>query len=305
MEAPGTLLFHRDFQGLTGGHLKVWHYFQHAAHSRRFQRRIHLTPRSIRDQRNPWHQTAAPVLSTWMPEAADRLFLAGLDWQAVPEETTVPVINLIQGVRHADPADPRRAFLARPATRICVSQEVADAILATGLVNGPVHVIPNGIDPAELPRAAPRRDIKVLIAGAKNPAFAAALLEPLKAAGIRPECLLEAMPRGDFLHFLARAEVVVTLPLEREGFFLPALEAMAAGALVVCPDCVGNRGFCRDRETAFRPPFSVEAVAEAVMAAVALDPARSAAMRQAAGDEVLCHSLDGERAAFLRILDAG
>jgi hypothetical protein len=216
----------------------------------------------------------------------------------------VPVINLIQGVRHADPGSARCSYLSRPATRICVSQEVADAILATGLVHGPVHVIPAGIDPAELPPPALNRDLGVLIAGLKNADLARGVHARLATAGIAAECLLEPLPRRNFLERIARAEVVVTLPVEREGFFLPAIEAMALGTLVVCPDCVGNRSFCRDGETAFRPSYGIEPVATAVLAALAMQPARADAMRRAAAAEARRHSIEAERTAFLRILDA-
>ena len=43
---------------------------------------------------------------------------------------------------------------------------------------------------------------------------------------------------------MARARVTVLVPNPKEGFYLPALEAMALGTIVVCPDCVGNRSFC-------------------------------------------------------------
>ena len=38
-----------------------------------------------------------------------------------------------------------------------------------------------------------------------------------------------------------------------EGFCLPVLEAMAAGAPVVCTDADGNRDFCRDGENCLMP----------------------------------------------------
>lgn len=299
-----VLLFHRDYHGLTGGHLKLWHYYRHAGHSARFQPRIYFTPQSVRDGGNPWHGIVPPPLEAWRPAEAAVLFLAGLDWEAVPEPAPVPVINLIQGVRHGDPGDPRRPFLARPAVRICVSDEVAAAITATGIVNGPVHVIPNGIDLGDLPAAGPHRGLPVLIAGMKNPPLARALADRLRQAGIDAECLVDPLPRAEFLGRLARAVVAVTLPVEREGFFLPALEAMAVGAVVVCPDCVGNRGFCRDRETAFRPAYALDPILEATFAAVGQPAAAAAAMRQAATEEVVRHGLDAERLAFLRILDA-
>lgn len=299
----GMLLFRRDFRGLSGGHLKVRHYFAHAEHSVRFRPRIFFSPESLRGPENPWHGIAPPALDVWRPEEAAALFVAGLDWQAVPMPCRVPVVNLIQGVRHAHTKDPRRAFLRRPAVRICVSAEVAEAITATGEVNGPVHVIPNGIDLESIPTA-PMRDIGVLIAGMKNPAFAAAVAERLAAAGVAADVMVDRLPRPAFLARLSRARVVVTLPLEVEGFFLPALEAMAAGAVVVCPDCTGNRGFCRDRITGFRPGYTLGEVSAATLAAIRLAPDEDAALRAAAVAEAKSHRLDAERAAFLHILDA-
>jgi len=299
----GMLLFRRDFQGLTGGHLKVWHYYQHAFESRRFEPRVHLTPGSVRGPANPWCAAAAPPLDTWNPAASSALFVAGLDWIDVPDPCPVPVINLVQGIRHAVANDPRRPFLGRPAIRICVSGEVADAIRDTGEVNGPVHVIPNGLDRGDLPVVTTQRDHDAVVAGMKNPVLARSVASELAADGLRVKCLLDPLPRGEFLAWLGRAKVAVTLPLDREGFFLPALEAMALGCLVVCPDCVGNRAFCRDGETAFRPVATVDGIVAAVRAAIAGDAEAGAAMRAAAAAEVERHGLDRERQAFLEILD--
>jgi hypothetical protein len=302
-DSKGMLLFRRDFHGLTGGHLKVWHYFRHALESRRFVPRVFLTPASERGPGNPWCGGAEPALGAWNPAAAAAGFVAGLDWIDVPDPCPAPVINLVQGVRHATADDPRRRFLARRAVRICVSAEVADAIRGTGEVNGPVHVIPNALDLADLPPAPADRDIDVVVAGLKNPALARGVARELVAAGLRVECLMAPLPRPEFLAKLGRARVAVTLPLECEGFFLPALEAMAMGCLVVCPDCVGNRGFCRDGETAFRPAATLDALVAAARAAVAADPAAARALRSAAAAEVERHGLDRERRAFLAILD--
>lgn len=299
-----TILFRRDFHGLTGGHLKVWDYYRHARHSAAFQPRIFLTADSLRDRSNPWQGMSPPPLDEWRPDAAALLFLAGLDWEAVPDPAPVPVINLVQGVRHADADDPRRRFLSRPAIRICVSDEVAAAIRATGIVNGPIHVIPNGIDTGAFSARPAARDIPLLIAGQKNPDVAAAVATRLADAGIAVECLTHAVDRTTFLGLLGRARVAVLLPLDREGFFLPAIEAMAMGAVVVCPDCVGNRGFCRDAETCFRPDYTLDAIVHAAISAVGLDDAEILALQTAAEAEVARHGIEAERARFLRILDA-
>jgi glycosyltransferase involved in cell wall biosynthesis len=49
-----------------------------------------------------------------------------------------------------------------------------------------------------------------------------------------------------------------------EGFCLPALEAMAAGAAVVCTDAHGNRDFCADGENCLMPEPTVESVSGAI-----------------------------------------
>jgi len=299
-----VLLFRRDFPRFTGGELKVRHYFAHAERSTRFRPRYHLAAGAGPEAARLWGDASTPPLAAFRPEEAAALFLAGVDWSRVPDPAPVPVVNLIQHVRHADPGTERWSYLSRPATRICVSEEVKDAILATGRVVGPVHVIEPGTDPADLPPVPSRRDVPVVIAGVNHVRFARALCDRLAAAGIVAECIVEWLPRRDFLERLARACVAVTLPSQREGFFLPAIEAMALGAITVCPDCIGNRGFCRDGETAFRPAYEIEAVVAATKAALALDPVGAESMRTAAAAEASRHSLEAEREAFLRILDA-
>jgi glycosyltransferase involved in cell wall biosynthesis len=297
------LLFRRDFRGLTGGHLKVWHYFQHATTSRIFEPQIYLTPQSFEVPENPWLGIEPPPEEVWRPEAADLLFVGGMDWQAVPDPSPRPVINLIQGISHANPDDPRRRYLSRPAVRICVSEEVTAAILGTGEVNGPVHTIPNGTDLERIQHAR-ERNIDVLIAGVKNPICAKALHDRLVQEGTTSRLLTSKIPRADFLDLLSRSAVVVALPLEQEGFFLPALEGMSAGAVVVCPDCVGNRSFCHDRINCFRPPYELEALVRATLDATRLEPGQRAALLLAATSEVAQHGLETERAAFLQILDS-
>ena len=302
LEDRPILLFRRDFKGLTGGHLKVWHYYNHAERSKCFIPRVYLTPESTQAEENPWRGVEPAPLRAWQPAKASALFLAGLDWEAVPKTSTVPVINLIQGFGHCLEDDPRRQYLDRAAIRICVSQEVADGITATGMVNGPVHVIPNGIDLYNIP-SAKQRDVEALIVGFKQPIFAKALALQLKTQGVVTTLLTQRIPRDKFLHWLSRSRVVITLPHVHEGFFLPALEAMAAGAIVICPDCIGNRQFCRDGETCFRPVYDIEAVKQAALKALSLSPDATETMRHLSSLEASKYSLEREQSAFLGILD--
>lgn len=298
-----SVLFHRDFRGFAGGHLKVWHYFNHVAASPRHRPLIHFTPQSLFDGTNPWCQAGPVAAAPWTPAAADILFLAGLDWAAVPPTVDRPVVNLVQGFGHAVPGDPRHGFLARRAVRICVSAEVADALHATGRVNGPILTIPNAVDHESFPEPAGPRDIPVLVAGAKQPDLARAVAAELERRGIAVHLLTAGLGRAEFLTLLGRAEIAVPLPLAEEGFFLPGLEAMALGALVVCPDCRGNRGWCRDGETGFRPAPTPEAIAAAVVAARGLPPTERGTLAARGRAAARSRTLADERREFLAILE--
>jgi glycosyltransferase involved in cell wall biosynthesis len=100
------------------------------------------------------------------------------------------------------------------------------------------------------------------------------------------------------------ARVSVLLPRAQEGFYLPALEAMALGTLVVCPDCVGNRSFCLPGENAFRPGYTVDEIIASTEEALSLSAPQVARMCDRASATAATHSLERERGAFLDVLHA-
>lgn len=102
---------------------------------------------------------------------------------------------------------------------------------------------------------------------------------------------------------MAGTRIVVTLPNPSEGFYLPALEAMKLGKAVICPDAIGNRGFCIDRVTALMPPFSTEALAESV-AELLNNPTLERELICSAKKVASEYTIDRERRAFLEIMAA-
>lgn len=245
----------------------------------------------------------------WQPEPDDILFVAGTDWRYVDardlNELPNPRINLIQHVRHAHADTELYGYLARRAVRICVSQEVTDAIVATGRTRGPTLTIPNGIDmvPPQAGAATPgSRTNGVAIVAYKAPALGRELAAALSARGIAHRVLFDFMDRGEFLALLADAEVAVCLPRAEEGFYLPALEAMAAGCVVVTMDCIGNRGFCKPGENCLIGR-DAPTLADAVALAVAMPPGDRDALRERAGETVEAHSVDVERMRFHAVLE--
>ena len=301
------ILFFREFGWFTGGHLKVWHYFGHAL-AAGWDARIVFTPESVWDATNPWTAARDRVLPSREGFRPDVLFLEGNDWlqltDAERDRPPAPVVSLVGGVRHAKEGDSRRPFLRHPATRICCSRPVAEAIVATGEVNGPVVVIPNGLDLDSLPAPRPSgdREIDLFVVGVKRPRLARRLAKRLRRWGRKIDLLDERVPRAEFLARLGRARVALFLPLSEEGFYLPALEGMALGTLVVCPDCVGNRDFCIDGTNCLRPADDEEAVAAAAERALTLDAVAAAALTSKGRETALAHGLDAERRAFAEVL---
>ncbi len=307
MKNKTTILFHRDYKGFTGGHLKVWEYYQHIQSSDDFSAEIFFTNDSSWVN-NPWIEIKDQCLEKWEPEKSDILFIAGMDWLALSEQQRrfppYPVINFIQHVRHADPAHPLFKFLKYPATRICVSQQVADAIQATGRVNGPIFVNPNGIDQALLPDplAMEFKDIELLILGLKNPELTVKLSEKLSERGIQNTYIVKHLPRNEFLSLINRAQNTVFLPTLTEGFYLPALEAMSLGTFVICPDCIGNRGFCLDNRSCLRPRYALKDIMGSIENVLRMDDAQRALIINRAKKLSLEYSIIRERKNFLQLL---
>ncbi len=291
-----TVLFYRNFQGLTGGHLKVWDYFNHVLASRDYSPYIYLSPQSKRDHTNPWLVYPERIL-TQVERSPDALFLAGLDWQGMSDLfitwPEIPVLNLIQGFRHIDPHHPCSGFLQYPAIRICVSEALKQVVKG----KGPVVLIPNGLDLQQFTASA-NRDIDLLIVAYKQPRLGVALGDRLKSYG-RVQVLDQVISRPEFLNYLHRSVATVFLPLPQEGFYLPALEGMAAGTLVICPDCLGNRSFCLDGITCITPAYNLEAICKAVIQIPQLPLGQILA---AAKQMVAKHDLMTERQTFTGLL---
>ncbi|HEY2124846.1 MAG TPA: glycosyltransferase [Chthoniobacterales bacterium] len=302
------VLFHRDFRAFSGGHLKVWDYFQHVAALPNWTARIAFSAESKWDASNPWIQSREAV-GPWDPATADLLFLAGTDWRVLSpaqrQNPPTPIINLIQHPRHAEKGSELRSFLKHRAIRICVSEEVAQAIKATGEINGPVFVIPNGVDSSSLPaiKDPAKRTTDLLICGLKAPELARMAYSHFAGKNRNVRWLIEWMPRQDYLARLANAKITLFLPRPSEGFYLPALEGMGCGTLVICPDCVGNRSFCFDGLNSLRPAYESDAIVAATDKALGQTESERDALLAEAQATFRAHSLEQERAGFYKILD--
>lgn len=309
---PRRVWFHRDYHRFTGGHVKHAHYFDHVARTAGYEPVMTFSRDSdsvavLMERARLW-PAEGRLAPDWRPAADDILFVAGTDWRYVDarglDDLTNVRINLIQGVRHAQAGSELYGYLDRRAVRICVSQEVADAITATGRIRGPVLTIPNGIEMTPFQSRDGTRDRRrheVTIIAYKAPNLARELSALLTARGVAHHAVFDFLDRRAFLELLADTKTAVCLPFPEEGFYLPALEAMAAGCTVVTMDCIGNRGFCRPGDNCLIGR-DAESLADAAARAQAMPPAVLEGFRERARRTVRAHALDTERARFQAVL---
>ncbi len=264
------LLFVRTFVRPTGGNVTVRDYFEHALTHRGCEASIFFPAGSRHAESDLWaHVPAGRIVERPDWDAVDVVVVNGKDWRLLPEHGTFAVVHLVQHLGYASD-DELRGYLGRPAARVCVSEAVRDAILP--YANGPCHLIRAGVDRALFYDDGTRRTGSVLIGAAKAPALGAAIAHMLRERGIEASALVEAVPRLDFARLLRAAGVFVALPLAAEGFYRPALEAMACGCAVVCADVLGNRAFCADEVTCLQPAHD-DAAAHAAAVARLLEDA--------------------------------
>ena len=302
---PKRVLFYRDLVAYYGGHQKVADYFGHLESSFNYKPEISFSVRTHWGACNPWFPAYQHKCVEFNPANYDLIFLAGMDWQVYlpyQGECNKPVINFIQHVRHADPDSDLFKFLSQPAVRICVSHQVADAIKATGKTNGPIFTIPNGID---LPLLVKDKIYDLIILGIKQPDIAKAIQKRLVESGLRLLVVDQWVPREEWFGLLAASRLALLLPNVTEGFYLPALEAMKYCDLVIVPDCIGNREFCRDNKNCLMPEYNVNSILVCVERCLQLlkNEQVLTVFKHEMVQTLNAHTLANERKAFLRIMD--
>ena len=250
------------YAGSNGGNLKLRDAFDHIDKYSSWDATIYFSKESELSDfaGNYWKGLERRALDSWIIEDGDICFISGKDWEVLPRKDRlsppVPIINIVQP-RHIRLDDPRNEYLKHPAIRIAKSKNGAKILKEYG-VNGPVYLIPDAIDLTLLPSVSQFKDIDILIIGLKQPKLAKSLYKELKRwakrSGKKLKIEVQLPPklatRMDFLNLLNRSKMSVCIPLADEkggeGFYLPALEAMALESLVVTHLAIGNLDHCTD-----------------------------------------------------------
>jgi GT2 family glycosyltransferase len=230
-----------------------------------------------------WWNTAAPVWLASTLQGIPVYFVQDIETSYYPDD---------EHVRNSVIASYRHEF-----RYMTISSWNRERLRELGL---DAELIPPGIDLGNfrpLPTVA-RRDDMLLALGRSNPLKNfpltldawRSLPDPrpeLRLFGVEPELgageagiVYEEEPSDERVNELMCEATVFVQTSTHEGFCLPALEAMATGAAVVCTDAHGNRDFCVDGVNSLMPSGRVEDV-RAAIARLLADPALRRRLGQA------------------------
>ncbi len=249
------------------------------------------------------------------PEVDDLVFFSwpthGVDIAArLPAGFPLPrIIHIIQNVRHANPrfADGFAVrMLSRPMSRIVINDQVLDAIRPFLDDRHPTEVIPLG---HRTEYFAQERS------GGLGSPLRVGYTTWKSAVGHEVRAQLEHDPRftfraiedevdwatlRDLYHW---CDVFLGTPNVEEGFYLPGLEAMAAGAIVVISDAGGNMTYCRFDENCLGVAFEdADGYVAALEELASASDARIQEIRRAGDQRVKRHDLAREQASFAELV---
>lgn len=204
--------------------------------------------------------------------------------------STGHIIHLVQNTRHADAGFENGyalRLLTRPMSRITINDEVLDAIRPYLHKGSYCGTIPLGHDSAYF-----HKPDRTNLPGGSNLPGRAGDASPLRVGymiwksdfGDRLAHELAGDDRYEFTslrrtvgwpelrEFYHSLDILLCTPMRKEGFYLPGLEAMAAGCVVIVPDVEGNMSYCRFGENCIGYGFEdISGAADALDLAASLD----------------------------------
>ncbi len=315
------------FWGLAGGVIKILDYADHAA---QLGRRVQLwaPPMPTNDalvmklpvvQRLVDSDNVAvhPLDELTIDRSEAVLFTDPTHHELIERSTTNSLgprlIHLIQGTRHANPRwqDGRNyRLLHRPMTRITVSNEVTSAIRPLVNERHPLHTIVEGHDIdyfSKRPTAAPpdRGVARVLYTTWKSDLgdrIQQRLAETDDAPQVAWISVREPLGWPSLRNRYHGADIFLCAPGPEEGFYLPGLEAMAAGVAVITAVVGGNATYVRPEHNAMVADYDdVDSHIDALRTLSVNAELRSSLVEHGRATAQL-HRLERERDEFAAVL---
>ena len=219
------------------------------------------------------------------------------------------VIYIVQNVRWANPTFTNGyaiRLLSRPMARIMTNDVVLKAVQPYLNETSMTEVIDLGHDTAFFVRERARGlgpRIRVAYTTWKSD-VGDRVVERMRDPAFEFRAIRNPVGWEELRELYLWADVFLATPLVEEGFYLPGLEAMAAGAILLSPDAGGNRAYCEFGENCLRVEFDdPSSYIEALFSLRTTDPAKIDHMRQRGYETTERHTLSGEEQHFGAFLE--
>ncbi|GAA5151951.1 hypothetical protein GCM10023340_31440 [Nocardioides marinquilinus] len=228
------------------------------------------------------------------------------------------VVHLVQNVRHRTPTwrhGYATRLLTRPVSRIAINDIVAEAISPWLDPRSPLRVVRIGHESEYFARDVDGgwpddRPLRVAYTTWKSDVgdrAAKALDAGAGGAGARPvewRAIRESVSWAELRELYHWADVFLGTPDPEEGMYLPGLEAMAAGCVVITPDCGGNMAYARPGENCVLVDYDdADDYARAVREVAGWSAEQVVASRTAGYEQPPRFRLDDEARGFIEVLD--
>lgn len=218
------------------------------------------------------------------------------------------IIHIVQNIRHVNPewldGYPLR-LLTRPMARITTNEVVQEAIDAYLNPTSLCRIIPLGHPAGYFHKERSgrlHRRIRVAYTTWKSQ-VGDEVADRLAGAPYRFRAIRHHVDWPELRDLYHWADVFLGCPNPEEGFYMPAFEAMEAGALVVVPDAGGNRAYCEFGTNCLRAEMEdPDSYAAALERIADMDARQIDGMRAAARDALTPFDLDLEQERFGRFL---
>lgn len=293
--------------GFRGAQVKTWDFFQHIKSHADFDPHIAFHPDSQWSVAVPWSEQQVVGEQVLLNNPDYYLLKGGNDWRLFLEQHTMSqeaqVISPIVNFRVVNFGHYSSELLKLPAIRVCPSPALTNRLLESGMVNGPVHFIANGID-TELFRGIKYEDktTDLLIVAFKNPEFGKQL-----AAGISGpkhiKVLSKVLPQATFIDEMAQAKIIIHCPQKVEAHYLPGLEGMLQGAVTIIPDCLGNTFYIKHGEDAFVCDYDLDSIIHVFNHVYHLSPGQKFLISSRAQEKSKQYSLEQEKQDWHELLN--
>lgn len=309
--------------GSSGGHLKVLDYAVHAAELG-FEVNVVFKDENPNQNsiffRKPYFRRSRASINfctanTFRPSTQETiLFSLPSDWKWIEKLfagalESQRVIHLIQNTRHSNHYFQEgfaRALLAKNFFRICITNQVRDSILPY-VENDRTETVIHGFDTRHFEPNAfslEKKGLRVCVNEFKSDIGSQVFTALRKShPKLRLVKIKKGASWGKIKQQLSKSDVFLGSPDPQEGLYLPGLEAMSSGCLLIQPDAGGTALYSRHKVTSIEPELNdVDSYVKAFEWAL-LNPIESAAIVESGVSLAQTLSLESEMEGLHRVLN--